>query len=382
MQVERRCPACNARRSLPERCALPATAPARARAWRWALCCLPPRGPQAICYIKQNSNRTRVPADLQRRTPRETGPSAFLFSQAQTAFTSRRWVLSHGAASTCPSPDSLCGPGLLGIPTKKVHQRAQQHPSLRCTPSYPCLIYCLQKRVELSNKRKCSFHRLCVFFSWTDRPNPESPGLAESSCAEWRWTRRCGCVGLCAQCHSPVSSDSSWLLKSGTLGFAGQLAGSWKLSFRLGPMQESIMGPKTHLDLGQSDLDEGLAQLNGAECSVGPVRLQGDRGHWSARSEPWAEVGRQPEEGQSGSVKECGVRVNLPAEPGVWRAEMQLCLDQRHSDGLTTATAEPQPRRFRFLDTSNMYLMKNCEFKLKTSNSVHLPSSMLLTMKR
>ena len=43
---------------------------------RSALRCLSPRGPQAICYIKQNSNRTRVPAHPQRRTPRENSAPA------------------------------------------------------------------------------------------------------------------------------------------------------------------------------------------------------------------------------------------------------------------------------------------------------------------
>lgn len=58
-------------------CASPAASPRQAPGWRWALRRLPLGGTQAICYIKQNSNHTRVPADPQRRTRRETRSSAW-----------------------------------------------------------------------------------------------------------------------------------------------------------------------------------------------------------------------------------------------------------------------------------------------------------------
>lgn len=70
---------------------------------------LSPRGPQAIYYIKQNSNHTRVPADLQRLTRREPGSSSWTFfflvlsTAAPTATTS---------SAFCPAAASKGGFGL------------------------------------------------------------------------------------------------------------------------------------------------------------------------------------------------------------------------------------------------------------------------------
>lgn len=93
----------------PCACAPPALAPrpcppCRPRS-RSPLRRLPPRGPQAICYIKQNSHHTHVPAAPQRWTPREaSSPSPPPATAARPVCPATRSGVGLALATPSPSP--------------------------------------------------------------------------------------------------------------------------------------------------------------------------------------------------------------------------------------------------------------------------------------
>lgn len=153
----------------------------------------------------------------------------------QIALTSRKRVLSHPDPTYPPLPQALCIALGWRHPNGEVPPVSAQGypvPSLYCNPPLPH-ISSAKRPVEISNKGKCSFP--CVWaFGRTDRPNPESPRLAELPCVVIKaWPA--GCLGWYTRCHSPVSPESSWLLKPGTSGLARQLSGSWKRGLLLDP---------------------------------------------------------------------------------------------------------------------------------------------------
>lgn len=74
---------------------------------RARLCRPPPRGPQAIYYLKQLSSITREPAGPQREAPQETGTSFFFLALPRTAPTT-----ATSSSPVCPAARSKVGPGL------------------------------------------------------------------------------------------------------------------------------------------------------------------------------------------------------------------------------------------------------------------------------
>lgn len=74
---------------------------------RTRLCRPPPRGPQAIYYLKQLSSITREPAGPRRETPQETGTSFFFLALPRTAPTA-----ATSSSPVCPAARSKVGPGL------------------------------------------------------------------------------------------------------------------------------------------------------------------------------------------------------------------------------------------------------------------------------
>lgn len=74
---------------------------------RARLCRPPPRGPQAIYYLKQLSSITREPAGPRRETPQETGTSFFFLALPRTAPTA-----ATSSSPVCPAARSKVGPGL------------------------------------------------------------------------------------------------------------------------------------------------------------------------------------------------------------------------------------------------------------------------------
>lgn len=74
----------------------------------------PPRGPQAICYIKQNCNRTRVPAHPQRRTPRENSAPAPWATFLSGPSNSR--IPATTSSPSCPKQKGRSGLQIWGSP--------------------------------------------------------------------------------------------------------------------------------------------------------------------------------------------------------------------------------------------------------------------------
>lgn len=93
----------------PRACAPPALAPRPCPPCqpgsRSPLRRLPPHGPQAICYIKENSHHTHVPAAPQRRTPREaSSPSPPPASATRPVCPATRSEAGLALATPSPSP--------------------------------------------------------------------------------------------------------------------------------------------------------------------------------------------------------------------------------------------------------------------------------------
>lgn len=157
-----------------------------------------------------------------------------------------RGVLGQPAATCRP----LCRPGVW--PRAARGRNREEAPStLPDTPTHPHAMCLLQKGQGRNiNKGKCSPPCLCPFGRQT---NPARGPQGWQTRLVWSGGWACGVHGSCAQNHSLVSSESSWLLKPGTLG----LQGNWRagqLGLPPDPGRKSTAAPQNHPGLGLSDL--------------------------------------------------------------------------------------------------------------------------------